>query len=75
MQKNTRMKNAKIKKINSQAFLDDLKRSTSVMVYAEKTDSYFNTTKKDILSSAETKHIEYFMSENLNCSGYTMVIC
>lgn len=68
------MKIAKILKINFQSFLDDLKRSTNVMVYAEKTDSYFSITKKDLLYSAETKHIDYFMSENMGSHGYTMVV-
>lgn len=68
------MKIAKILNNNSQSFLDDLKRSSNVMVYAEKTDSYFSITKKDLLYFAETKLIDYFVTENIGSQGYTMVV-
>lgn len=68
------MKPAKIKNINTQLFLEDLKRASEVMVHAPKTDSYFNITKKDLLASAETKHIDYFMSENVSSHGYIMIV-
>lgn len=68
------MKISKIIKINSQTFLDDLKKATVVKVYASKTDSYYNITKKELISDAALKHIEYFMSENIDNSGYTMVV-
>lgn len=69
------MKISKIIKINSQTFLDDLKKATVVKVYASKTDSYYNITKKEVISDAALKHIDYFMSENIDYSGcYTMVV-
>lgn len=68
------MKTAKIIKLNTQIFLDDLKRAKAVMVYASVTDSYYYITKKDIISDAERKHIDYFMSENLESLGYTMIV-
>lgn len=36
----------KIRKHNSQAFLDDLKRVREIMVYAEYTNSYYQILKK-----------------------------
>lgn len=69
------MKISKIIKINSQTFLDDLKKATVVKVYASKTDSYYSITKKELISDAALKHIDYFMSENIDHSGcYTMVV-
>lgn len=68
------MKTAKIIKLNSQIFLDDLKRAKGVMVYASVTDSYYYITKRDLISDAEMKHIDYFMSENLGSLGYTMIV-
>lgn len=68
------MKTAKIIKLNSQTFLDDLKRAKGVMVYASVTDSYYYITKRDLISDTEMKHIDYFMSENLGALGYTMIV-
>lgn len=68
------MKKVKILRFNSEVFLEDLKKTTQVMVLAEKTSSFFAITKKDLLLTAETKHIDYFMSENLDKCGYTMVV-
>lgn len=68
------MKIAKIKKANSEVFMEDLKKTTRVMVLAEKTSSFFTITKKDLLLTAETKKIDYFMSENLDNQGFTMVV-
>lgn len=68
------MKKVKILRFNSEVFLEDLKKTTQVMVLAEKTSSFFTISKKDLLLTAETKHIDYFMSENLDKCGYTMVV-
>lgn len=68
------MKIAKIIKHNTQTFLDDLKKSTIVKVYASETDSYYNITKKDLISDAEMKPIKYFIFENIDSHGYTMVV-
>lgn len=69
------MKTLKIKKYNSQVFIDDLKRAKGVMVYTEKTDAYFPIAKKDLVSEAEIKHIDYFMSEILGSPGkYQMIV-
>lgn len=68
------MKKVKIKRFNSEVFLEDLKKTTRVMVLAEKTSSFFTISKKDLLLTAETKHIDYFMSENLDKQGFTMVV-
>lgn len=68
------MKKVKILRFNPEVFLEDLKKTTQVMVLAEKTSSFFTITKKDLLLTAETKHIDYFMSENLDKCGYTMVV-
>lgn len=66
------MKIEKIKKQNSQTFLEDLKKATSFLAYAEKTDHYYNITKKDLISSAETKRIDYFTIEDI--SGHIMIV-
>lgn len=61
-------------KHNSQIFLDDLKKATAVKVWASGTGASFYITKEDLLSSAEIMTIKYFMSENINSPGYTMVV-
>lgn len=61
-------------KHNSQTFLDDLKKVTAVKVRASETDSFFDITKKSLISEAEKKAIKYFMSENIYPPGYTMVV-
>lgn len=69
------MKIAKIKKLNPQTFLDDLKRVKSVMVYAAQTDSYYYITKKDLSRDAESKCINYFVGNDLDSpSELTMVV-
>lgn len=70
------MKTAKIKKNNSQAFIDDLKRAKSIMVCAEKSNAYFPIAKKDLVAEAEIKHINYFMSDILGSPyGFKMIVC
>lgn len=59
------MKKSKINKYNSQAFIDDLQRVKKVLVYAPKTGSYYNITKKELISDAETKHIDYLYQKIL----------
>lgn len=68
------MKAAKIKKNNPQSFIDDLKRAKWVMVRAEKTNAYFPITKKSLGIEAETKRIDYFKSNDLNCSDEFVMI-
>lgn len=69
------MKKIKILKNNSQSFLDDLKKAKSVMVHAEKTNDYIPITKKDLISTAETKRIEYFKSENIGIPNeFTIIV-
>ena len=69
------MKTVKIKRNNSQAFIEDLKQAKGVMVYAEKTDSQFPVTKKDLVIEAETKHINYFKSEELGSpNDFTIIV-
>lgn len=68
------MKIAKIKKYNSQTFLDDLKRVRYVMVYAAVTDSYYYITKKDLARDAESKCINYFIGGYSTSSFSDMMI-
>lgn len=69
------MKVSKIKKYNSQSFLDDLKKVKSVMVHAAQTESFYYITKKDLLRDAESKHIEYFIGKDIDYpTALTMVV-
>lgn len=69
------MKIAKIKKYNSQTFLDDLKSVKSVMVYAAQTNSYYYITKNDLLRDAESKFINYFIGNDIDYPmSFTMVV-
>lgn len=55
----------KIRKHNSQTFLDDLKRVREIMVYAEYTNSYYQILKKDLLHDAETNTIAYYITDKI----------
>lgn len=53
----------KIKKYNSQTFLNDLKRVREVMVYAEHSESYFRILKKEVKELAEGIEIKYYITD------------
>ncbi len=55
----------KIKKYNSQTFLDDLKRVREIMVYTKHTNSFYKILKKDLLHDAENRVIVYYITDEI----------
>lgn len=55
----------KIKQHNDGQFLTDLKKATSIMIFASKTENYFKTTKKEVLKEAERGRIKYYMTDEV----------
>ena len=55
----------KIKKHNSQQFLDDLKRVRDVMVITPKSNAYLHVTKKELRKEAETCKISYYITDKI----------
>ena len=55
----------KIKKLNSQQFLNDLKRIRDVMVLASTSKTFLHVQKKELLKEAETEKIHYCMTDKI----------
>lgn len=59
------MKKSLIAQHNPSQFIYDINRVTEVMVYAESTNEFLKTTKKEVLEIAETKKIRYYLKDNV----------
>ena len=59
------MSTKKIKKYNSQKFLDDLKSVSEVMVITGKSNAYLHVTKKELRKEAEDCKIEYYITDRI----------
>ena len=55
----------KIREKNSQQFIDDLKKVSGVMVWAQNTDTFLSTTKKELREEAETMKIHYYITDRI----------
>jgi hypothetical protein len=55
----------KIKQRNPASFLTDIRRVSDVMVWAETTQSFIRTTKREVLELAENKTICYYMTNEI----------
>ena len=55
----------KIKKHNSQQFLDDLKRVRDVMVIMPKSNVYLHVTKSELMREAEEMKIHYYITDKI----------
>lgn len=63
-----------IKLHNDNQFLLDLKKSTSVMVYVEKTNNYFSILKRELLKEAENSTIKYYMTDKIFTVGRLVMV-
>jgi hypothetical protein len=55
----------KIKQSNEPKFLEDIKKVSDVMVYADRTNSFFRTTKREVMKEAETKEVRYYITNKV----------
>lgn len=55
----------KIKQNNEPKLLVDIKRVHDVLVYAERTQSFFKTTKREVLKEAEREEIRYYITDKI----------
>lgn len=64
----------KIKKYNDEQFFVDLKKATSVMVYAKNTRDHFSILKKELLEAAESRKISYLMTNTIFKVGRIVMV-
>lgn len=55
----------KMRQNNADEFLIDLKSVREVVVWCEKTKDYFKIRKSEILRSAQTKEIRYYITDTI----------
>ena len=55
----------KIRKHNSQKFLDDLKRVREVMVITPQTNQFFRITKRELIETAEQSEVFYHIDDEI----------
>lgn len=59
------MSKKEIRQYNDQRFFDDLKKATSVMVYASSTGTYLSIMKKELLNEARNLKVSYYMTNDV----------
>lgn len=61
----TRYDTLKIKLINGEQFLKDLKRVRDVVVYAQTSKTFFRVRKMEVKSDAQTTKIYYYITDTI----------
>lgn len=56
---------AKVKKYNSQQFLQDLKRVRDVVVITPKSNAWLHVKKSELMREAEERKIHYYITDKL----------
>lgn len=64
----------KIRQNNHLQFLTDVKRVRDIMIYARTTQSFFKTTKQELLAMAEDITIKYYMTNIIFTNGRTVMV-
>ncbi|MBL7868863.1 MAG: hypothetical protein JNM71_12685 [Flavobacterium lindanitolerans] len=58
-------KASKIKQHNDAVFLSDIKKVTAVLVWADASETFLKTTKREVLKSAENNKIIYRLTNDV----------
>lgn len=68
------MNRKKILENNEPIFLEDLKKVSQIMVFANKSNTYLGVLKKDVTIRAETTEIRYYLTDKIFVVGRLVMV-
>lgn len=64
----------KMRESNEQRFFDDLKMVYEFMVYCHRTNGFFKIRKSEVLKTAETSEIRYYITDKIFVSRRNVMV-